>query len=172
MDYDIVETPEEMHERYTPYVVINEEATVEELEETAKAVAKQVAENKEFRALSISFHDLEEYTDEYGLPTLGNVRYQPADGWGDALDLEPGDYEELEFSPQIPEKNWDYQPSEKEAEIFVTWNYIDFEFYEQHEGDMQRVYEITANELDLSVEEVINAVEKVDVWYNMGRENL
>lgn len=169
VDYDIVEIPEEMHERYIPRVVINEEATVEQLEETAKEVAKQVAEDKEYRALSISFHDLEEYTGEYGLPTLGTMRYQPEGGWGDALDIEPGDYGELEFDSNLLEKDWEQQPTQREAEIFVKWNYIDEEFYAQHEGNIQEGYEMTANELGISIEEVSNAVEKVDKWAFMGR---
>lgn len=71
VDYDIIETPEEMHKRYEPHVVINEEATIEELEETAKQVAKDVAEDKEYRALNIIFSDYEEYAD-FGM--LGVVR--------------------------------------------------------------------------------------------------
>lgn len=167
-DYDIAEIEEERHERYEVFIVINEEATVGELEETAKEVAKQVAEDRSYRALNMIFVDRDEYLDTLGYATLGVIRYQPEGGWGDALYIEPGEYENLEIdSGGLYEKNWEKRPTQKEAEIFATWDYIDWELYEQHEDDIQTIHEMTANELNISVAEVENAVKKVEEWIEM-----
>lgn len=170
VDYDIAFTEKDNFDRHAYQVVINEQSSVEEIEETAKEIANHAAKEEDYTALNIYFMDRQEYsTDFNGWATLGTVRYWPPGGYGDAVDLEPGDYEALEFEfEHIRKKDWEQRPTQEEAEIFMTWDYIDWELYDLHEGDEEEIYEMTANELGTSVAEVKYTVNKVYEWVRMG----
>ena len=177
VDYTIIEEHDENFDRYSYVVLINEEASIEELKETTKKIANQAADDKTpegYAGLSISFHDRIEYTSGWGYAnTLGTARFIPERGWGAADSIEPGEYDKLEFDfEELREKNWEEQPTQKEAEIYSQWDYVFWELYDHHQDDEQKIYEMTADRLEgeISPEEVKQGVQKVEKWIEMGKD--
>ncbi len=112
------------------------------------------------------FYAFEELSD--GAYTLGRVMYAPEGDWGKAAETSPGDYDQMTYEIDFKQKDWSQRPSQEEVEIYKTWDYILYDYYDEHEDQEDVITDMTAEELGIGVEEVDRAVNNVSNWSMMG----
>lgn len=172
IDYEITSQREMVSEndnnnnivRYGFNVVVHEEVSTEEL----KAISKEIVELEKgysdinaFNAISINFYDYEEFTSGISsVPPLGVVVYAPNGEWSEADTVNAGDYESMEYSSELKEKNWDNQLTEEEIEIY---SYIQEE-YEVGVSKKEEIYQNVSNVHDIPVEKVEEVYDKAMNW--------
>lgn len=160
--YDIVDA-----KRFLYSVVINEKSSIEKRKNIAKDIVEKAKKDREFNALDIHFYDYKEYLgDSY---TLGAATYAPNGEWGDAMEVDTGDYDKLEYSWDLRKKNWDKRLTEEKVKV---WNRTDDLLYNSDMGQ-EEVLEKVANEFEITnnADEVKSIFDKKSTWTFMDLEN-
>ena len=169
-DYEIVEISEDHwmdSRRYNYRVVIEEEVDREKFESTARTILDEAKEEKDYSGITMWFYTFEELSD--GAYTLGRVVHAPEGDWSKAAETTPGDYDQMTYEIDFKEKVWSQRPSQEEVKIYETWDYILYEYYDEHEDQEDVILDMTAEELGISAEEVDEAVSNVSIWIMAGR---
>lgn len=164
VDYDIYSISEDNignAKRYSYKVIINEKAEVEELKETSKRIIQIAKQKKEFNGFNIFLYDYKEYAD--GIFTLGRVRYVPDGDWGKAGEVQPGDYEKLDYSWILLEKNWDKQLTPKEVEIWKRYD----DLLWSTELSEEKIAQQVAEKFNITAKKVDDIYMKKSLWVNM-----
>lgn len=150
--------------RYGFNVVVHEQVSTEELKAISKeivALEKGYSDINAFNAISINFYDYEEFTSGISsIPPLGVVEYAPNGEWSEADTVKAGDYESMEYSWKLKEKDWDNQLTEEEIEIY---SYMQEE-YEVGVSNKEEIYQNVSNIHDISIEKVKEVYDKAMNW--------
>ncbi len=195
---EVTEAHLEDAKRYEYHVHIKEAVDVEALRHLSHYLLKDAQEELTFNGLAISFYDRKEYIMRLE-PTLGQSVFAP-EGHPDRVDeVEAGDYEAMEFSWSLRQKDWDEQPSQKSAEIRAAWQDLydkvsdrlernvseknievfgetnKMDNYIENVGDEKTVYEeavtaAVARKFDRDVEEIEGILEEIRMWSLMSFE--
>ncbi|MGM0445378.1 MAG: hypothetical protein ACQEQH_03140 [Bacillota bacterium] len=150
--------------RYGFNVVIHEQVSTEDL----KAISKEIVELEKgysdinaFNAIAINFYDYEDFTSGISsVPPLGIVEYAPNGEWSEADTVNSGDYESMEYSWELKEKDWDNQLTEEEIEIY---SYMQDE-YEVGVTNEEEIYQNVSDLHDISIETVKEVYDKAMNW--------
>lgn len=170
MDYEIADvTSYDVADakRYSYSVVISEKSTVDERENIVKDVVKKAKNDRSFNALSIYLYDYEEYIGD--VYTLGKVDYAPNGEWGDAMEVDTGDYDEMEYSWDLRRKDWDKRLAPEEVKV---WERTDELLYNS-DMDQEEIFEKVAEEFEIvnNAAEVREVFDKKTTWSFMDLEN-
>lgn len=105
--------------RFDYRVVVSGQPTPRQLTRVADAVFKKAQADRPFSALRIGFYDYPEYTTREF--TLGQVQYAPDGDWTKASDIEPGDYDSMKATSDLPTKDWPKQLTADEVKVWAAW---------------------------------------------------
>ncbi len=186
VEYSVASTSEEEingAHKLVYQVVIEEEASVEQMRETSKAVVNEaIAGEDKFNAITLHLYDRKEFT--RGAFTLGRVRFTKDGDIDRAVDIEAGDYRNMDFEWQLMHKDWSRQPSSQTVSIYVAWYEVHDEVKEALEKgedvpehlvtedgervDHHAVDEKIAEEFGISVQRVNEVFQQITDWRLMN----
>ncbi len=147
-------------------MILEEEADREGLKESVKAFTVDIVEEEErgaFNSLTVDIFDDELYRERTG-PTLGRAVFAPEGNVDFADTISPGSYQDMEFSWDLLNKDWEQRPSDLQKEIWAYWQDMEEEQEEMTENEIDM---LVADEYDISPEEVADIREDVLRWQLM-----
>lgn len=147
-------------------MILEEEADREGLKESVKAFTVDIVEEEErgaFNSLTVDIFDDELYRERTG-PTLGRAVFAPEGNVDFADTISPGSYQDMEFSWDLLNKDWEQRPSDLQKEIWAYWQDREEEQEEMTENEIDM---LVADEYDISPEEVADIREDVLRWQLM-----
>lgn len=147
-------------------MILEEEADREGLKESVKAFTVDIVEEEErgaFNSLTVDIFDDELYRERTG-PTLGRAVFAPEGNVDFADTISPGSYQDMEFSWDLLNKDWEQRPSDLQKEIWADWQDMEEEQEEMTENEIDM---LVADEYDISPEEVADIREDVLRWQLM-----
>ncbi len=105
--------------RFDYSVVVSGQPTPDQLSRVADAVFKKAQAGQPFSALRIGFYDYPEYASREF--TLGQVQYAPEGNWAKASTIEPGEYDLMRPTAELPTKDWSKQVTADEVKVWAAW---------------------------------------------------
>jgi len=151
-------------------MIIEEEADREEVKESVKAFTVDIVEDEEtgdFNSLTVEIFDDELYRERTG-PTLGRAVFAPEGNEDFADTVSPGSYQEMEFSWDLLNKDWEQRPSDLHKEIWADWQDMEEEKEEMTENEIDGQ---VAEKYDISPEAVAEIRDNVLRWQLMDVRN-
>lgn len=159
--YSIEDYPFANAKRYSYNVIIEEEYSEDQMKEIAVQIVEKAKKEKPFNAISLLFYDYPEYIGHGTVFGLAN--YAPNGDWGQAAEVETGDYSTMEYSFDLNAKDWANRPSPNDIAVFVEWNRVtklqDFETDE----DVVK-YMVENSDLGMSFDEIDAASTRAFMW--------
>lgn len=153
-------TTEEEMGKYKWTVFVKDKVNKEELKNLSKEIIEIAKKELEFRGIIICFCDNKDYLG-WGDTSLGEVVYAPNGDWDMTSTVDIGDYENMDYSFVLEERDWDKQPTEEEVKIYKRWREILYETDFKDGLDEDLITEKTSKELGIPIEEVEKAKTKV-----------
>lgn len=145
--------------RYSYEVVVNEKVTTEDLKKLSEFIVENAKNEHNFNALHIVYNDYKEFI---GLgSSLGIVEFAPEGDWGKANTVAPGEYDNMQFSYSLKEKDWNKRLTKEEVAVFKKWNE---ERHLDNESEDNVIDSKVSKELNLDVEKIKRIVMKQLTW--------
>lgn len=153
--------------RYVAHVLTAPGISVAELTLLAERISEEIRLQTPYQALSVGFYDYPEYQD-FGF-VMGRWEFAPYGDWGRADEAELGDYSTFEARSFLVEKDWSLRPSQQDVTIWSRWEEVVAELDPDLTSEdvlalETEAYEVVARELDVSVNDVEQAVENAAFW--------
>lgn len=148
--------------RYEYDIVVRGKPDSDKLQSISHDIIEDVTEVDSFQAALLRFYDDEAYIGTE--PPLGEAIFAPEGDYALADWVAPGEYDKMSFGWQLREKEWSTQLSEREIQIWRSWQTL-YEKQNQDDPDIKaKVTRSISSDYDLHQEDVQQIVLKQSVW--------
>ncbi|WDH76012.1 hypothetical protein PTI97_00315 [Exiguobacterium marinum] len=148
--------------RYEYDVVVHGERSTDELQSISHDVIDDVQQSDQFQAALLRFYDDAAYIGTE--PPLGEAVFAPEGDYALADWVKPGQIDDMIFGWQLREKEWTTKLTDKEIQIWRSWQ---DQYTEQNPDDPDakaKVTRVIATEYELDPKVVQQIVLKQHVW--------
>ncbi|WP_214700838.1 MULTISPECIES: hypothetical protein [unclassified Exiguobacterium] len=148
--------------RYEYDVVVHGERSTDELQSISHDVIDDVQQSDQFQAALLRFYDDAAYIGTE--PPLGEAVFAPEGDYALADWVKPGQIDDMIFGWQLREKEWTTKLTDKEIQIWRSWQ---DQYTEQNSDDPDakaKVTRVIATEYELDPKVVQQIVLKQHVW--------
>lgn len=154
--------------RYEYNIVVDENATLEQLKLIAKDVLIKAQKERRFNALILGFYDYDAYVGR--VYTLGFAYFAPDGDIYKYDSVSTGEYDKMKFEWMLQNKDWSKQLTPKEVEIWLAWKELfDSKKTLDKRPNADRITEEIAIQYNILKDEVDAIFMKQGSWFNSNK---